>query len=100
MILYCRLLRVYAPYKYTPLGFQIPNKNGTPTCNEAFLLFCQYYMNDLFNAVDSNRDGIIDFDEFVHFYDIHEFNTSTTDRERLKNVLAFALDLHLMLSVK
>ena len=37
-------------------------------------------MNDLFNAVDSNRDGIIDFNEFVQFYDMHKFNTSTTDR--------------------
>ena len=37
-------------------------------------------MTDLFNAVDSNRDGIIDFDEFVQFYDIYELNTSTTDR--------------------
>ena len=39
-------------------------------------------MHDLFNAVDSNRDGMIDFEEFKEFYDIHEFNTSTTDRVR------------------
>ena len=37
-------------------------------------------MNDLFNAVDSNRDGTIDFEEFTEFYDIFEFNTSTTAR--------------------
>ena len=37
-------------------------------------------MHDMFNAVDSNRDGKITFDEFQEFYDIFEFKTSTTAR--------------------
>ena len=45
------------------------------------MIICfQKGMKDLFQCVDYNKNDLIDFEEFSEFYNIYDFNTSTTAR--------------------